>query len=48
MTAHTERYDISNVNPVTVTVAVALYDPRKSFMQIAPNQSRVVTFSFHI
>lgn len=46
MTAHTERYDISDVNPVTV--AVASHDPRKSFMQIAADQSRVATFSFHI
>lgn len=43
MTAHPERYDISNVNPITV--AVALYDPRKSFMQIA---ALLATFSFHI
>lgn len=46
MTAHTERDDITDVNPVTV--AVSLHDPRRSFMQIDANQSRVATFSFHI
>lgn len=38
MTAHTERYDISDVN--SVTVAVALHDLRKSFVQFAANQIR--------